>query len=94
MDKNKVKYWKMNPWKLYCNKNREIFVIEIYIIPNKIVNNNEEHENKNEHSNNDKINKSQQIFYITVLSKDSNYKHQAKNINKIINKKFRSMNQK
>ena len=28
------------------------------------------------------------IFYVTVLSKDSSNKGQAKNINKIINKKF------
>ena len=115
LDKNKVKHWKMNPWKLYCNKNGEIFVIEILVLPNKIAisgektkeeneisdfeiksndDNNEEKENKLENSNNDKNNKSQQIFYITILSKDSSNKQQAKNINKIINKKFKSIHKK
>ena len=47
------------------------------------------HENDD---NNDKDktnnNKTKKIFYITVLSKDSSNQAHAKNINKIINKKF------
>ena len=115
LNKNKVKHWKINPWKLYCNKNGEIFVIEIFVIPNKIaingekskeeneisefdiksnIDNNEENEKKDDNINNNKNNKSQQIFYITVLSKDSSNKQQAKKINKIINKKFKSLHKK
>ena len=107
LHKHRVKYWKLNPLKFYCNKNGEIFVIEIYILPNKLVvdgnKNKEENEisefdiNKNENNNeinkdnNDNKknnNKAKKMYYITILSKDSSNKAQAKNINKIINKKF------
>ena len=87
--------------KFYCNKNGEIFVIEIYNLSNKIVLNNDNkkeenevtefnidnNENKEKDKNKNENNKSR-IFYITVLSKESSNKGQAKNINKIINKKF------
>ena len=124
LHKNRVKYWNLNPFKLYCNKNGEIFVIEIFILSNKIIDNNDNKEkennkdeneirefdlNKNENgdekeikenkenednkddnnnlNNNDK--QSKIMFYITILSKDSNNKSEAKVINRIINKKFR-----
>ena len=116
LHKNRVKYWNLNPLKLYCNKNGEIFVIQIYILPTKIIVNNDEKEkdqnkdenevrefdlNKNENEeekeskDNNYINsnnkKSKMIFYISVLSKDSTNKTQAKAINKIINKKLGEM---
>ena len=108
LHKHRVKFWKLNTLKFYCNKNGEIFVIEIFILGNKLTvkgdkikGENEVSEfniNKNE-NNNDLINKDinetkkniskiKKIFYITILSKDSSNKAQAKNINKIINKKF------
>ena len=102
--KHRVKYWKLNQLKFYCNKNGEIFVIEIFNLSNKIVMNDDKDkkeenevsefdidnsENKDKNKNdNKKNNKSNMIFYVTVLSKDSSNKGQAKNINKIINKKF------
>ena len=102
--KHRVKYWKLNQLKFYCNKNGEIFVIEIFNLSNKIIINSdkdkkeekevsefdiENSENKDKNQNdNKKNNKSNMIFYVTVLSKDSSNKGQAKNINKIINKKF------
>ena len=88
--------------KFYCNKNGEIFVIEIFNLSNKIIINDDKdkkeengvsefdidnNENKEKDKNKNENNKSR-IFYITVLSKDSSNKGQAKNINKIINKKF------
>ena len=104
LHRNRVKFWKLNQFKFYCNKNGEIFVIEIFILSNKIIineekqkhkddneisefniNNKNENEEKQENKDN---NKSKMIFYITILSKDSSNKAQAKNINKIINKKF------
>ena len=104
--KHRVKYWKLNQLKFYCNKNGEIFVIEIYNLSNKIIinddkdkkeenevsefdiNKNENKEKDNNKNDNKKNNKLNMIFYVTVLSKDSSNKGQAKNINKIINKKF------
>ena len=97
--KHRVKYWKLNQLKFYCNKNGEIFVIEIYNLSSKIIiNDNKEKKEENEVSefdienkdknDNKKNNKSNMSFYITVLSKDSSNKGQARNINKIINKKF------
>ena len=117
LHKNRVKYWNLNPLKLYCNKNGEIFVIQIFILPNKIKVNNDEkekdknkdenevrefdlnkNENEDEKESKDNINsnnkKSKMIFYISVLSKDSNNKTQAKAINKIINKKLGEMHKK
>ena len=123
LHKNRVKYWKLNPYKFYCNKNGEIFVIEVFILSNKIIvnedknndknkdegeapeldinsNNAEDNDNKdnnsiiNDENKNKNNNKAKKIFYITVLSKDSSNKAQAKNINKIINKKFRELNKK
>ena len=104
LDKNRVKHWKLGTSKFYCNKNGEIFYIEFFILSNKIAikdnKNKEENEtsdfdihSKNENDdNNDKDktnnNKTKKIFYITVLSKDSSNQAHAKNINKIINKKF------
>ena len=35
--KERVKYWKFNELKFYCNKNGKIFVIEIFNLSNKIV---------------------------------------------------------
>ena len=113
--RNRVKCWKLNPWKFYCNKNGEIFVVEIFLLPNKIIiNNDKNEENKGEenevkefdiHSKNESMeenndnnkknnNKTKKIYYITVLSKDSSNKTQAKNINKIINKRFKEMKNK
>ena len=100
--KHRVKYWKLNQLKFYCNKNGEIFVIEIYNLSSKIIINDDKEkkeennevsefdiENKDNNKNdNKKNNKSNMCFYITVLSKDSSNKGQARNINKIINKKF------
>ena len=121
LHRNRVKCWKLNPWKFYCNKNGEIFTIEIFLLPIKITINNENkkgkeevnkeeeneikefdvhsknaaiNDNNNENKDNNKNNKAKKLFYITVLSKDGNNKVQAKNINKIINKKFHEMNHK
>ena len=50
--KNRVKCWKLNPCKFYCNKNGEIFVIEIFLLSNNIIiNNNKEKEDKKEENN-------------------------------------------
>ena len=35
--KNRVKFWKLNPCKFYCNKNGEIFVIENFLLSNNII---------------------------------------------------------
>ena len=102
LNKYKVKFWKMNSYKFYCNKNGEIFIIEIFLLSNKKILcggnkddddekgvsqfnkddniNNSENDNKNEEEKN--------IYYITVLSKDSYNKTEAKIINKIICQKF------
>ena len=119
LHRNRVKCWKLNPWKFYCNKNGEIFTIEIFLLSNKITINDykdegkegKDGENKEEenevkefdiHSKHETIddnkdnnkNKTKKIFYITVLSKDCSNKTQAKNINKIINKRFHEMKNK
>ena len=119
LHRNRVKCWKLNPWKFYCNKNGEIFTIEIFLLSNKISINDykdegkegKDGENKEEenevkefdiHSKHETIddnkdnnkNKTKKIFYITVLSKDCSNKTQAKNINKIINKRFHEMKNK
>ena len=123
LHRNRVKCWKLNPWKFYCNKNGEIFTIEIFLLSNKIsINDNKDDakegkdgENKEEendvkefdiHSKHETIddnninnkdnnkNKTKKLFYITVLSKDSSNKAHAKNINKIINKRFHEMKNK
>ena len=102
LHRNRVKFWKLNQFKFYCNKNGEIFVIETFILSNKIIINEEKEKHKDENEisefninnkneneeNKDNNNKPKMIFYITILSKDSSNKAQAKNINKIINKKF------
>ena len=115
LHKNRVKFWKIGTLRLYCNKNGEIFFIEIFILSNKIIvkddndkdkdeneisefdinskhENDENNENKEENTINDnekKINnKKKQMFYITILSKDSSNKGEANTINKLINKKF------
>ena len=109
--KNRIKFWKMNSFRLYCNKNGESFVIKIYILSDKIKSNNDngilnkskeeikvsefdlnkkaENEEKkiNEDSNNNKQ-KNYMIFYVCVFSKENNNKTQARQINKIINKKL------
>ena len=41
LHRNRVKFWKLNQFKFYCNKNGEIFVIEIFILSNKIIINEE-----------------------------------------------------
>ena len=106
LNKNKVKNWKINPNKFYCNKNGVIFSLKIFLTSNKIIINddkikenkeeslfhsqinNDDQKNKegNNNGKNNKHNKSKKIFYITILSKDSNNQEQAKSINKIINK--------
>ena len=99
----------MSNLKFYCNKNGENFVIEIFILSNKLVSKddknkeenelsefdiyskNENDEDKDNDDDSDKKNndsKVKKMFYITILSKDSSNIKQAKNINKIINKKF------
>ena len=113
LQKNRVKFWNMSNLKFYCNKNGENFIIEIFILSNKLVdkdgknkeeneisefdinskneNENDEDKEDNENDDSDKKNndnKRKKMFYITILSKDSSNRKQAKNINKIINKKF------
>ncbi len=101
LHKNRVKYWNLNPFKLYCNKSGEIFVIEIFILSNKIIINNDNTEknrdenevrefdlDKNENNTNCNNKNSKAMFYITILSKDSSNKTEAKIISRIINKKF------
>ena len=114
----RVKCWKLNPCKFYCNKNGEIFVVEIFLLSNKIIiNNNKDKEDKKEENKEElnevnefdrhskcgsidtnykdnKNNKTKKLFYIKVLSKDSSNVMQAKNINKIINKKCKEMKNK
>ena len=74
------------------NKSKEEIKISEFDI-NKKNENNENNENKingdnsNNNSNNNNNNK-YMIFYICVLSRETNGKTQAKQINKIINKKF------
>ena len=48
LNKNKVKNWKMNQYKFYCNKNGIIFVLEIFLLPNKIIVNNNKIKEKEE----------------------------------------------
>ena len=106
--KNRIKFWKMNSFRFYCKKNGESFVIRIYILSDKIKNNNSNlnkskeeikvsefdinKKNENEEGKiNDELNNKNEIFkafYVCVLSKESNNKTQAKQINKIINKKL------
>ena len=98
----------MNSFRFYCKKNGESFVIRIYILSDKIKNNNSNlnkskeeikvsefdinKKNENEEGKiNDELNNTNEIFkafYVCVLSKESNNKTQAKQINKIINKKL------
>jgi hypothetical protein len=116
--KNRVKFWKLNPCKFYCNKNGEIFVIENFLLSNNIIiNYNKEKEDKKKENNEElnevnelnrysksgtidinhkdiKNNKPKKLFYIKVLSKDSSNLAQVKNINIIINKKFKEMKNK
>ena len=116
--KNRVKFWKLNPCKFYCNKNGEIFVIENFLLSNNIIiNYNKEKEDKKKENNEElnevnelnrysksgtidinhediKKNKPKKLFYIKVLSKDSSNLAQVKNINIIINKKFKEMKNK
>ena len=57
LNKNKVKNWKINPNKFYCNKNGVIFILKIFLTPNKIIiNDNKIKENKEEPLFNRKIN--------------------------------------
>ena len=91
--KNRIKFWKMNSFRYYCKKNGESFIIRIYVLNDKLsIKNKEdikvsEFEIDKKNNNNDK-NEKYMIFYVCVLSKDSNNKTQSKQINKIINKKF------
>ena len=104
--KNGIKYWKINSFRFYCNKNGERFSIRIHVLSDNVKSKNNQILNKskedikvsefdiNKKNENDekKINgdndKKYIIFYLCVLSKESNNKSQAKQINKIINKKF------
>ena len=68
-----------------ANKSKEEIKVSEFDINKK----NETDENKiNGDNNNNNNNNKYMIFYICVLSKESNNKTQAKQINKIINKKF------
>ena len=67
------------------NKNKEEEKVSEFDINKK--NENEEIKNNNENNSNNKNDKCK-IFYICVLSKESNNKEQARKLNKIINKKL------
>jgi hypothetical protein len=70
--KHRVKYWKLNQLKFYCNKNGEIFVIEIFNLSNKIV------------MNDDKDKKEEnEVSEFDIENKDNNKNDNKKIINQI-----------
>ena len=102
--KTRVKYWKLNELKFYCNKNGKIFAIEIFNLSNKIVINDDKdkkeendfsefdiensEEEKKNKNDNNRNNKLNKLFYVTILSKDGSKGEVPKTINKIIIKNF------
>ena len=102
--KTRVKYWKLNELKFYCNKNGKIFVIEIFNLSNKIIINDDKdkkeendfsefdiensEEEKKNKNDNNRNNKLNKLFYVTILSKDGSKGEVPKTINKIIIKNF------
>ena len=65
--RNKVKFWKISPIKYYCKKNGENFNIEILTLSEKLKIAKDSIKKEENETNEKKI-----LFYISVLSKESN----------------------